>query len=41
VEGGSRPDIIALDDDARVMVVEVKREFDRGQLAQALGGPPR
>lgn len=36
VEGGSRPDIIALDDDARVVVVEVKREFDRRQLAQAL-----
>lgn len=36
IEGGARPDVIALDDDARVVVIEVKREFDRGQLAQTL-----
>jgi hypothetical protein len=33
---GGRPDIVALDRDARVVVIEVKREFDRGQLAQCL-----
>lgn len=33
---GGRPDIVALDRDARVVVIEVKRDFDRGQLAQCL-----
>ena len=34
--GGGRPDIIALDDAGRVVVIEVKRDVDRGQLAQCL-----
>ena len=33
---GGRPDIVALDHDARVIVVEIKRDVDRGQLAQCL-----
>jgi hypothetical protein len=33
---GGRPDIVALDKDARVVVVEIKRDVDRGQLAQCL-----
>lgn len=33
---GGRPDIVALDRDARVVVVEVKRDVDRSQLAQCL-----
>lgn len=33
---GLRPDIIALDRAGRVVIVEVKRDIDRGQLAQAL-----
>ena len=33
---GGRPDIVALDRDARVVVIEVKRDFDRSQLAQCL-----
>jgi Holliday junction resolvase-like predicted endonuclease len=33
---GGKPDIVALDRSGRVVVVEVKREFDRGQLAQCL-----
>lgn len=33
---GGKPDIVALDRDARVVIIEVKREFDRGQLAQCL-----
>jgi hypothetical protein len=36
LQQGGRPDIVALDRDARVVVVEVKREFDRSQLAQCL-----
>jgi hypothetical protein len=36
LQSGGRPDIVALDRDARVVVIEVKREFDRGQLAQCL-----
>jgi hypothetical protein len=36
LHSGGRPDIVALDRDARVVVIEVKREFDRGQLAQCL-----
>jgi hypothetical protein len=31
-----RPDVIALDADGRVVVIEVKRDVDRNQLAQAL-----
>jgi len=34
LQQGGRPDIVALDRDARVVVIEVKREFDRSQLAQ-------
>jgi hypothetical protein len=33
---GGRPDIIALDPSGRVVVIEVKRDVDRNQLAQAL-----
>jgi hypothetical protein len=33
---GGRPDIVALDRGGRVVVIEVKREFDRAQLAQCL-----
>jgi hypothetical protein len=33
---GGRPDVIALDADGRVVVVEIKRDVDRGQLAQCL-----
>ena len=33
---GGRPDAIALDKNARVVVIEVKRDVDRGQLAQCL-----
>jgi hypothetical protein len=33
---GGRPDVVALARDARVVVIEVKREVDRGQLAQCL-----
>jgi hypothetical protein len=33
---GGRPDMVALDHDARVVVVEIKRDVDRGQLAQCL-----
>lgn len=36
VVGGGKPDIIALDQDGRVVVIEVKRDVDRGQLAQCL-----
>ena len=36
IAGGGRPDIVALDHDARVVVVEVKRDVDRSQLAQCL-----
>jgi len=36
LQHGGIPDIIALDRDARVVVIEVKREFDRSQLAQCL-----
>lgn len=34
--GGGRPDILALDRSGRVVVIEVKRDVDRGQLSQAL-----
>lgn len=33
---GGRPDVLALDSSGRVVVVEVKRDVDRHQLAQAL-----
>lgn len=33
---GGRPDIVALDSQGRVVVIEVKRDVDRNQLAQAL-----
>ena len=33
---GGRPDVLALDPSGRVVVVEVKRDVDRNQLAQAL-----
>ena len=33
---GGRPDIVALDKDARVVIVEIKRDVDRRQLAQCL-----
>src|SRR4051794_14815589 len=36
LQQGGRPDIVALDRDARVVVIEVKRDFDRNQLAQCL-----
>lgn len=34
--GGGRPDIIALDEAGRVVVIEIKRHVERGQLAQCL-----
>jgi hypothetical protein len=34
--GLGRPDVIALDSTGRVVIIEVKRDVDRGQLAQAL-----
>ncbi len=33
---GGRPDIVALDRSGRVHVIEIKRDIDRGQLAQCL-----
>lgn len=36
IAGGGVPDILALDDTGRVVVIEVKRDIDRGQLAQCL-----
>jgi len=33
---GGRPDVVALDSAARVVVIEIKRDVDRGQLAQCL-----
>lgn len=36
LSGGGVPDIVALDRSARVVVIEVKRDVDRGQLAQCL-----
>ncbi len=36
VGGGGKPDIVALDSKARVVVIEIKRDIDRGQLAQCL-----
>ena len=34
--GLGRPDVIALDSTGRIVIIEVKRDVDRGQLAQAL-----
>lgn len=36
IVGGGRPDVVALDTDARVVVIEIKRDIDRNQLAQCL-----
>jgi len=36
LRSGGRPDVVALDVDARVVVAEVKRDVDRGQTAQSL-----
>lgn len=36
ISGGGVPDILALDESGRVVIVEVKRDIDRGQLAQCL-----
>jgi hypothetical protein len=36
IAGGGIPDIVALDGAGRVVVIEVKRDVDRGQLAQCL-----
>ncbi|HYB25464.1 MAG TPA: hypothetical protein VEF89_02500 [Solirubrobacteraceae bacterium] len=36
LKAGGRPDVVALSKDARVTVIEVKRDLDRGQLAQCL-----
>jgi hypothetical protein len=36
ISGGGIPDILALDESGRVVVIEVKRDIDRGQLAQCL-----
>lgn len=34
--GGRRPDVLALDESGRVVVIEIKRDVDRNQLAQCL-----
>jgi Restriction Enzyme Adenine Methylase Associated/Archaeal holliday junction resolvase (hjc) len=36
IGGGGRPDVVALDRSGRVVVIEVKRDVDRRQLAQCL-----
>jgi hypothetical protein len=36
IGSGGRPDIVALDASAHVVVIEIKRDVDRGQLAQCL-----
>ena len=36
IAGGGRPDIVALDKSGSVVVIEVKRDVDRSQLAQCL-----
>lgn len=36
ISGGGIPDIVALDESGRVVVIEVKRDVNRGQLAQCL-----
>lgn len=34
--GGGRPDVVALDESGSVVVIEIKRDVDRSQLAQCL-----
>jgi hypothetical protein len=34
--GGGRPDLLAMDESGRVVIIEVKRDVDRSQLAQCL-----
>lgn len=34
--GGGRPDVLCLDESGRVVVIEIKRDVDRIQLAQCL-----
>lgn len=36
LSGGGRPDVLALDESGRVVVIEIKRDVDRSQLAQCL-----
>ncbi len=36
IAGGGRPDVVTLETDARVVVIEIKRDIDRNQLAQCL-----
>jgi hypothetical protein len=36
LKAGGRPDVVALSKSARVTVIEIKRDVDRGQLAQCL-----
>lgn len=36
IRGGGRPDVVALTTEGQVVVIEVKRDVDRGQLAQCL-----
>jgi hypothetical protein len=36
IGGGGRPDVVALDESGRVVVIEIKRDVDRSQLAQCL-----
>jgi hypothetical protein len=36
IAGGGIPDILALDENGRVVVIEIKRDVDRSQLAQCL-----
>lgn len=36
LKAGGRPDVVALSKDARVTVIEIKRDVERGQLAQCL-----
>lgn len=36
IVGGGRPDILALNEAGNVVVIEIKRDVDRGQLAQCL-----
>jgi hypothetical protein len=36
IAGGGRPDIVALDRSGSVVVIEIKRDVDRAQLAQCL-----
>jgi hypothetical protein len=36
LKAGGRPDVVALSRDARVVLIEIKRDVERGQLAQCL-----